>query len=195
MFLVCERWVETRTDCYFDPSYSDHSSTSFSSWLGLLNRGSLRAQSPLSAAGSHFGILSPTDLNRLRTWLYYCLMSTCFRCSSAILPLIYTGASLDWWLGRGSIYNKITHVVKQCTTCQRTNVIKISTIKILPPQQVSTTAWTASLVWYNRHKLILSKILQNFWLTLVTLTLSLSGISSLACQESWKEKIGEWTFM
>ena len=27
---------------------------------GLLNRGSLRAQSPLSAAGSQFGILSPT---------------------------------------------------------------------------------------------------------------------------------------
>ena len=43
------------------PSSSDHSSTSFSSCLGLLNHGSLRAQSPLSAASSHFGILSPTD--------------------------------------------------------------------------------------------------------------------------------------
>ena len=32
---------------------------------GLLNRGSLRAQSPLSAAGSQFGILSPTDSSRL----------------------------------------------------------------------------------------------------------------------------------
>ena len=62
-FLLCERWVETRTDCYFDPSSSDHNSTSFSSWLGLINRGSLRAQSPLSAAGSHFGILSPTHSN------------------------------------------------------------------------------------------------------------------------------------
>ena len=66
MFLVCERWVETRMDCYFDPSSADHSSTSSSSWLGLLNRGSLRAQSPLSAAGSHFGILSPTNSNCLR---------------------------------------------------------------------------------------------------------------------------------
>ena len=53
----------TRTDCYFDPSSSDSSSTSSSSWLGLLNRGSLRAQSPPSAAGSQFGILSPTDSN------------------------------------------------------------------------------------------------------------------------------------
>ena len=43
------------------PSSSDHSSTSFSSWLGLLNCGSLRAQSPLSAASSHFGLFSPTD--------------------------------------------------------------------------------------------------------------------------------------
>ena len=41
-----------------------HSSTSFSSWMGLLNRGSLKAQSPLSAAGSQFGILSPNDSNR-----------------------------------------------------------------------------------------------------------------------------------
>ena len=33
------------------------------------------------------------------SWLYFCLMPTCFRCS----PLIYTGASLDWWLGQGSV--------------------------------------------------------------------------------------------
>ena len=64
MFLVCKRWEETRTDCYFDPSSSDHSGTSSSSWLGLLNRGSLRPQSPLSATGSHCGILPPTNSNR-----------------------------------------------------------------------------------------------------------------------------------
>ena len=44
--------------------FFDHSSTSFSSWLGLLNRGSLRAQSPLSAAGFHCGVLFPTNSNR-----------------------------------------------------------------------------------------------------------------------------------
>ena len=49
--VVCERWVETGTKCYIDPSSSlDHSSTSSSSWLGLLNRGSLRAQSPQSSS-------------------------------------------------------------------------------------------------------------------------------------------------
>ena len=62
VMLLCVRdELETGTDCNIDPSSSrDHSSTSSSSWLGLLNCGSLRAQSPLSAAGSHFGILSPT---------------------------------------------------------------------------------------------------------------------------------------
>ena len=40
-----ERWVETGTDCYIDSSSSlDYSSTSFASWQGLLNRGSLKAQ-------------------------------------------------------------------------------------------------------------------------------------------------------
>ena len=50
--VLCERWVETGTDCYIDPTSAlDHStlcylqestSTSSSSWLGLLNQGSLR---------------------------------------------------------------------------------------------------------------------------------------------------------
>ena len=43
---------------YWPKLFLDHSSTSFASWLGLLKLGSLRAQSPLSGAGSHFGILS-----------------------------------------------------------------------------------------------------------------------------------------
>ena len=51
--LFCKGWCflcvrgewETRTDCCFDQSSSrDYSSTCFSSWLGLLNRGSLTAQ-------------------------------------------------------------------------------------------------------------------------------------------------------
>ena len=86
---------------YWPKFFLDHSSTSFASWLGLLNRGSLRAQSSLSGAGSHFGIVSPTDSNHPGTWLYYFLRPP----ASAVLPLIYTGASLDWRLDRGSIYN------------------------------------------------------------------------------------------
>ena len=46
---MCERCVETGTDCYIDPNSSlGHSSTSFASWLGLLNCGSLRAQPSVS---------------------------------------------------------------------------------------------------------------------------------------------------
>ena len=86
MLVVCDRWVGDGDSLL----HIDHSSTSFSSWLGLLNRGSLLAQSPLSAAGSQFGILSPTDsnwdwLNPCVSWLYLCLTSTCFRSSSAYL--------------------------------------------------------------------------------------------------------------
>ena len=51
--------LETGTDCYIDPAVL------FLILAVLLNRGSLRAQSPLSAAGSHFGFLSPNDSNRL----------------------------------------------------------------------------------------------------------------------------------
>ena len=43
--------LETRTDCNIDPSSPlDHCSISFSFWLGLLNRGPLRVQSPQSAS-------------------------------------------------------------------------------------------------------------------------------------------------
>ena len=60
-FVVCEKWVETGTDCYIDPSSSlYHSSTSLASKLGLLNRGSQKVALSLQA-GSHFGIPVSTD--------------------------------------------------------------------------------------------------------------------------------------
>ena len=47
MLLYVRDELETGTDCYIDPKlFFDHSSTSFSSWLGLLHRGSVRAQKP-----------------------------------------------------------------------------------------------------------------------------------------------------
>ena len=52
MLVVCERWVgDGDRLLHIDPKFFfDHSSTSFSSWLGLLNRGSLRTTSPQSAS-------------------------------------------------------------------------------------------------------------------------------------------------
>ena len=86
---VSGEWRQGRTIILTQRS-SNHSSTSSSSWLGLLNRGSLWAQSPLSAADSQFSILSPTcsNCNWLKpsvSWLYFCLTPTCFCCSSAYL--------------------------------------------------------------------------------------------------------------
>ena len=52
-------------------------------------------------ASSHAGILSPTDSNRPAPGYIIFWRSP----ASAVLPLIYTGPSLDWLLGRGSIYN------------------------------------------------------------------------------------------
>ena len=88
MLFVCERWVgDGDRLLHIDPKFFWPFQHFFRILAGLLNRGSLRAQSPLSAADSQFSILSPTDsncnwnwnLNWLTqtvygTWLYNCLM-------------------------------------------------------------------------------------------------------------------------
>ena len=102
------------------PSSFVFSSTSFSfCWASQL--GVLGAHSPLLGAGSLYSILSPTQLTRTScgTRLYNCLMPTCFserhictQFNPSIVkvvpwylqldaPVIYTGASLIWQLGRG----------------------------------------------------------------------------------------------
>ena len=75
-----------------------HCSTSFPSWLGLFNCGSLRIPSSLSATGSYSNILTPTESNRLTPGYIIVYIPP----ASAVVPPIYT---LDWRLGRGSIYN------------------------------------------------------------------------------------------
>ena len=98
--------LETGTDCYLDPKFFFRLYQHFFLILAAqpwVNEGfgpSLTHGRWLSiAAGSQFVILSPTDSDRLCAWLYYVLRPP----ASAVLPLIYTGASLDWRLGRGSI--------------------------------------------------------------------------------------------
>ena len=110
---MCERWVETGTDCYIDPSSSlDHSSTS--SWVGC------------SIVG-HWGPSSPQSASWFSRW------HSCLNCTrparapayidswhppvSAPLRLIYTGASLDWRLGQGSIYKNHPILIFQNSTC------------------------------------------------------------------------------
>ena len=96
------RWVRTAK---LTQSSSNHSSTAFASWLGCSTVGHWGLQDPQSA--SWFSHRHP-----LSNWLEpprapgYIIVS--HPPASGVLPLIYTGASLDWRLGQGSIYNTRT---------------------------------------------------------------------------------------
>ena len=105
--LLCVRdELETGIDCYIDPKFFfDHSNTSSSSWLGLLNRGSLRAQRSKSVCWFSRGHLVSNWLEPPQAPGYIIVKHPP---ASAVLPLIYTGASPYWRLGRVSIYNKNT---------------------------------------------------------------------------------------
>ena len=88
-------WRRGQTAILTQSSSRNHSSTSSSSWLGLLNRGSLRAQSPLSATGSHFSILTPTNLNcpgHLVILLFNALLLLLFFCLFTQVHLLIDGS-------------------------------------------------------------------------------------------------------
>ena len=138
---MCEGELETGTDCHIlTQSSSDHSSTSFSSWLSCSTVGHWGPMPSVCRWLSLRHLVSNwlqlwLKLNWLTqavcgTWLYNCLTSTCLLWAYASAPnsttstgqgdipisstgctcfafllLIYTGASLDWRLGRGSICN------------------------------------------------------------------------------------------
>ena len=90
MLVVCEIWVgDGDRVLHIDPSSSGHSSTSFSSWLGCSTVGHCL---PL--------VLNSASCPQLTQAV--CVL-VIFLFDSHLLPLIYTGAFLDWRLGRGSI--------------------------------------------------------------------------------------------
>ena len=87
------------------PSSSDYSSTSSSSWLGCSSVGHWGPKAPclllaLNSASCLQLTLTPIDSSRLYPGYIFVWHPT----ASAVLPLIYTGVSLDWRLGRGSVY-------------------------------------------------------------------------------------------
>ena len=78
--VVCERWVETRADCYIDPNSSfDHSSTSSASLLVLLNRSRWGPQPSDCKLALTLAFLSPINSTAARTCLYSFIKPTCFR--------------------------------------------------------------------------------------------------------------------
>ena len=100
--------LETRTDCYIlTQNSSDHSSTSFSSWLGCSTVGHWGPKALCLPLVLMRASCPPTDSN----WKWpkpsvapgYIIV---LRPPTSTVPLlIYTGVSLDWRLSRGSIYN------------------------------------------------------------------------------------------
>ena len=158
--------LETGTDCHIlTQSSSDHSSTSFLSWLGCSTVGHwgpkpsvckpilmLATCPPIDSNCNWLQLTNWLELTQAvcGTWLYNCFSSTCFLwtyasaphsttstgqgdipisstgCTCfAVLPLIYAGASLDWWFGRGSICYKIpeegrgTYRPKRCANINK----------------------------------------------------------------------------
>ena len=104
MFVVCQKWVVTRTDCYINPSSSSTIALLIPHLSWLLNRGSLRAALP-SVCKPVLTLASCLQLTQTVRAPGYIIF---YRPpASAILPLLYTGASLDWQLGQGSIYNNV----------------------------------------------------------------------------------------
>ena len=97
--VECERWSETGTDCYIDPtSSSDHSTTSYASWLGLLDRGSLRATALSLQADPHSGFPVTNWLNSRR---HLPIFFHNAHLLPLLLALIYTGAFLIDGLVKG----------------------------------------------------------------------------------------------
>ena len=136
MFLVSERWVGDGTDCYiWTQSSSNHSRTSFSSWRGYSTVDDWGSKPSVWSWFSVRHLVpnwycnrlpqTGTDCPKLSVAPGYIIVScnllpvgvripnstgqgdiptgcTCF----AVLTLIYTGASLDWRIGRGWICYK-----------------------------------------------------------------------------------------
>ena len=105
MFVVWEKWMETETDGYIDPSSSSIISALFPHLGSGCSTVCHWGHKALSLqAGSPFGI--PLQLTRTVWAPGYIIV---FRPpASTVLPLIYTGVSLDWRVRQGSIYDTLS---------------------------------------------------------------------------------------
>ena len=145
--------LETGTDCsILTPSSSDHSSTSFALWLdcstmghcgpkasaqfGILFPTDLNWLKPSVAPGYIIVLRStascerthlPSSPNSTPSTGQGDIPISSTKCTSfAVLPLIYTGAFLDWRLGRGSIcYNRTLQFFRNYSVPMREICIRV----------------------------------------------------------------------
>ena len=85
MLVVCKRWVETRTDCYLDPSSSSTIAALLSHLCWVAQPWATEDPKPSVCRLLSIWHLVSNWLKPSVCWLYYCLTPTCFRCSSAYL--------------------------------------------------------------------------------------------------------------
>ena len=107
--VISERWVETGTDCYIDPTLLltiaallPHLGGDFSTGGRWEPQPSVCKLVLTLQVGPHSGLPLYNWLNCRRHQLIFFHN---VHLLPLLLPLIYTGASLDWQLGQGSIYN------------------------------------------------------------------------------------------
>ena len=147
--------LETGTDCYIDPKFFfDHSSTSFSSWLDYSTVGHWGPKAlclPLALTSASCPQLTRTAPG---TWLYYYLCPP----ASAVLPLIYTGTSLDWRFSRGSL-SRMTQKLNFKENQRLLILTSISFISLFMCDDVKKQL--KNKVWENSSK--------NSWLSVVHL--------------------------
>ena len=123
IFVVREKWVETRTDCYIDPSSSlDHSSTSFASWLGLLNRGSLKGPKP--SVCSWFSLRHPVS-----NWLEPLGHLVILFSNAHLLPLFFRLFSQVHFLIDGSVEGQ--YITNPLARTEKKNKQKTRTCRIV----------------------------------------------------------------
>ena len=100
-FHVCERWVETRRDCNIDPSVLlSHPGWVAQPWVTECPKPSVCRWLSIRHLVSNW-------LKPYVCWLYYCLTSTCFRCSSAYLHMC-----ISWLTARSRVHMLHTMFIK-----------------------------------------------------------------------------------
>ena len=102
ILVVCERWLETRTDCYIDPKFFWLLQHFFLILAGVAQPWATEGPKPSVCRWVSIRHLLSDWLQLARavsgTLLYNCLTSTCFRCSSA-----YLHRCISWLTARWSV--------------------------------------------------------------------------------------------
>ena len=141
MLVVCERWAGDGDRLLYWPI-----STSFTSWLGcsaVSHWGPKALCLPLALnwePAADRGLVSNSrQLSRAPGYIFVLRPP-----ASAVLPHIYTGASLNWRLGRGSIYIYI-YIYILVISSQRPKTMGVGLIAYRIYEEFHINLWECSM--------------------------------------------------